>query len=163
MTSVGIIVLAEDAIERGVVIVGRGKVRADEKGILGADWINYRAKNVGRPKIVDRAEEKNDAFGAGGIERLEEPRKFRAVREFAKERGGLEAVEGGGGSLFSGEDHFEADVGGSVNDGAAGLADQLQTASVLSAVTARQADNMNNIATTNFRCAAKGRIVQSRN
>lgn len=155
MASGWIVVLGEDALERGTIVVRGSEVCADDQVVLGSNGINDGAKYFRGPAIVNGAEEQDDTLGAGRIEVLEESRKDRAVADFAKERGALQSTKGGGGGMFSGEHHFKADVCRSVNDGAAGLANQLEAAGVLGAVAAGDADHVNDIAAAKFGGASK--------
>ena len=62
--------------------------------------------------------------------------------------------------MLRGEHHFEADVDGSINDGAARRADELEAAGVFGAITAGEADDMNYVAAAKFGSTAEGRVVK---
>jgi len=161
MAGVGVVILAEDAVDCGIVIVRGSEICGNEESVLRADRINNGAKDVRRPKIVDRAEEKNDAFRAGWVEGFEKAREFGTVREFANERSGLKATQPCGRGLFGGENHLKAHISGSINNRAARVANQLEAARVFSAVNAGEADNVNNVAATGFERTAEGSVVKA--
>lgn len=108
---------------------------------------------------MECAEEKNEPFGARRIKAFQQGGQDGALRKLAKQRGRLEAAERAGGGLFGGEHHFEANVRRCVNDGAAGFAEELEAVEVFGAIATSEADNVNDIALTKFRTAAKRVVI----
>ena len=83
------------------------------------------------------------------------------MREFANERSGLKAAESGARGLFRGENHLKAHISGSINNRAARVENQLEATRVFGAVTAGEADNVNDVAAAGFESATEGSVVKA--
>lgn len=151
-----VVVLGEDFFQGGIVIFGRGEIRADEQPVLGADGVSEGTKDLRRPEIVNRAEEKDDPFCPGGVEVFQERGENGTGADFTNERSALQTAQCFGGGLLRAEDHFKTDIGRGIDHGAAGFANHLEAASVFGAVATSDADDMDNVAAAKFGSTTKG-------